>query len=332
MRLNMIGNFKDIPDGYGRHGREVRRGLQERGVDINSIYLREKDWDSLLDPKADLNLELVWWNGLRKLPDIPPTVIFSMFETMKLPDKSVNIINTAGEQIIVPCQWCKDVFEESGVTRPITVIYEGVDPGELPLIDWNKRPNRPFTFLAFGDDRGWRKGFDVAYQAFYQAFGDSRTDVRLVLKSRKEGMKMFEGGMMPSNLSLWCEDVPDVAEVYSHCDCLVFPSCGEGWGLPPREAAAMGVPTIVAAHSGLLEGIDHYATVQLKDLSLTESDMGGSWYRCNPDEVSAAMIDIFNHQERARATAQTCAAWIRTNQTWKQAHDRLYEFLKQVIQ
>lgn len=33
--------------------------------------------------------------------------------------------------------------------------------------------------------------------------------------------------------------------------CLLFPSSGEGFGLPPREAMATGIPVILAGFAGL---------------------------------------------------------------------------------
>lgn len=328
MRINLIGNFPELADGYGRHGRAVRHGLVERGVDVNSIYFREPDWIPLLDKRADFTIQLVWWNGLRKLPDDYRTLIFSMYETSCLQDKTVAILNEAAEHILVPCHWCKQTFEESGVVTPVSVNPEGIDPNELPLVNWSDRPDRPFTFLAYGDDRGWRKGFDVALQALYSAFGENNPAVRLLIKSRAGGMKMFEGGMLPDNCILWNEDVANVADIYSACDCLIFPSCGEGWGLPPRECAAMGIPVIVPAHSGLLDGINHYATLQLNKITTTESDMGGLWYRCDVDELAQNMREVYEHQSRSRLAAHVNASWLRTEQTWEIAHNQLFDFLK----
>lgn len=43
----------------------------------------------------------------------------------------------------------------------------------------------------------------------------------------------------------------NLMKLYRAADCFVWPSLGEGWGYPPREAAATGLPVITCAHTGM---------------------------------------------------------------------------------
>ena len=45
----------------------------------------------------------------------------------------------------------------------------------------------------------------------------------------------------------------DLVGVYRQADLLVYPSIGEGFGFPPLEAMALGIPVLVSATSALGE-------------------------------------------------------------------------------
>src|SRR5690606_16017389 len=97
----------------------------------------------------------------------------------------------------------------------------------------------------------------------------------------------------------WAEDCADAIDLFSQADCLVFPSKGEGWGLPPREAVALGIPAIVPRHTGLEAGIECWATVILSKFEM-ETSIAGTWQACDWQEVADAMTWCYEHQEEAR--------------------------------
>ena len=49
-------------------------------------------------------------------------------------------------------------------------------------------------------------------------------------------------------------DLNAIVRLYNSCHCLLFPSIYEGFGMPPREAMACGIP-VVCANSGALPEI-----------------------------------------------------------------------------
>jgi len=67
----------------------------------------------------------------------------------------------------------------------------------------------------------------------------------------------------------------DLPYFYNLAEVLVYPSCYEGFGLPPLEALACGCPVIVGRNSALLENFSESMTIdvdnpdELQDLLFT---------------------------------------------------------------
>ncbi len=183
-----------------------------------------------------------------------PRVAVTMFESTRIPAAWVAPLNACAA-VIVPATWLVGVFRECGVTAPIDVVPPGIDKAFTP----HERERRtPYTFLAIADrtDRNLRKGWDVAVRAFVQAFG-SRDDVQLVLKARERSravrftnanIETVQADMTPEELNAF----------YHRADCLVFPSRGEGFGLPPREFAATGGLVLATGWGGTGEAIESW--------------------------------------------------------------------------
>ena len=179
-----------------------------------------------------------------------PYVFVTMFESTQLPKNWVQALNRA-HAVVVPSRNQEKIFASNGVMR-LHVNPLGVSPTFFELNRRGQpvgRPERgpvteekPYTFLCWGD-RGERKGWADAVQAFYQAFGD-RKDVRLIIKARHDS---FAYNITNPNINALRGDLDELEmrDLYRSVDCMVFPSHGEGFGLPPREFAATGGPAIV---------------------------------------------------------------------------------------
>ena len=108
---------------------------------------------------------------------------------------------------------------------------------------------------------------------------------------------------------------PTLYELYAAADAFVYLSAYEGFGLPPLEAMAAGVPTLVADRSSLPEVV------------------GGAALRVNPDdpdEVSAALQRLLVDRDLREALARDGrerAALFR----WEASARRLVELYRQVL-
>lgn len=203
-------------------------------------------------------------------------VLFTMWESSQVPTENnpwAPELERA-DLILTPCEYSRRVLSAAVPGLPIEVVPLALEPEMWPLYDRRDRSERrPFVFLMVGDI-SYRKGWDAAYQAFWNAFGN-RTDVQLVVKVR---------GQSPFSEWVWREDERSPAgarefrkdrvgyrwesgqanvrilrgnwsrrallKLYRAADAFVWPTRGEGWGYPPREAVATGLPVVTCAHTG----------------------------------------------------------------------------------
>ena len=169
--------------------------------------------------------------------------------------KVIAVSNTTAQEI-------KSLPIRSNV--PITTIYEGVDPAFLEPVPLGVKQK---TRLLLGTDKSYllyvgvwmsHKNLMRLLDAF-QIIAAEYPDLQLVITGkpvpaysnviqyirdhRLESRVVFPG-FVPQSL---------LPAVYSLATALVFPSLYEGFGLPPLEAAACGVPVVASLASSIPE-------------------------------------------------------------------------------
>jgi hypothetical protein len=348
MQLNWLAYTYNRYDGYGRYSEYMIAALQRAGVSLTPhfIYAAEArparaaawgiDWSrptiSCLPPFH-----------LRKLPvGAGPHWLLTMTEGSECPDGWAQIINESGvERVIVPCAHNAAVFKRGGVNVPISVIPGGTDPDEFALLERQPDTSKPYTFLALAD-RGARKGWDDVYEAFYHAFGGKETgiiDVRLVIKCLPNGNDLITDHLMhipdlDKRLRFDTCNYENMADLYAQVDCFVIPSRSEGWGLPHREAATMGLPVITQAYGGLDDGhTDEWAIVveggHMEPMPLDKrGHVKGVWRVCDREELATIMWHCYASPEWASAKGQQAAGWLRAHQTWAHSAQALLQLLQ----
>lgn len=253
---------------------------------------------------------------------------YTMFEASRLPEGWADLVNKHAAMLLVPCQWCADVFTDSGVTRPMHVVPWGVDARDYPFRVRAHR-NDPYVFMWSGTP-DLRKGWDLAYLAFVQAFG-RREDVRLIMHFRDElpaaprftdeNVKVITGLLATEVQMAWLTAI----------DCFVFPSRGEGWGSPPREAASTGLPVITTNYGGLAVDIDQWALpigtrgTRPAEYGVWDAGTIGDWHEPDIDQLVARMRWCAEHREEAAAFGAGASAWIHEHLTWQRAACALSE-------
>lgn len=232
-------------------------------------------------------------------------VSVTMFESSRIPPTWPPILNTL-DAVVVPSNFCKRAFIESGVTAPIHVIPLGVSETYQPALRPSGR--KPYTFITWGD-RGKRKGHFEAIQAFHRAFGDD-PDYRLIVKARDIPVHAY---CTNPNVQTVRKDMTE-EELYAlflECDCMVFPTRGEGFGLPCREAAASGMTVIATNWSGAADDLEEWGiplSYTLKEAdwrgmrNLQDYDLG-VWAIPDIDDLAYLMRVVADNRDEFRLTA-----------------------------
>lgn len=329
----------DIRDGYGSCSPFLAMALEKAGFYLhfrtnfyhNEDGLPQRARELLTRPadeSTNLLLNMTWPPAIDGISGIT-RYGYTMFETDRIPAEWASVCNRV-QGIFVPCQANADAFRQSGVTVPVTVAPLGVDGDLWPVVDRAQaRENRPYTFGFFGTCTG-RKNPDGAIKAFKRAFRNNK-DVRFIWKTR--GGNFGNGGMPALKLM---EDDPRFALIDKHympeeilallhneIDCFVFPSRGEGFGLPPLQSMATGMPAIIAGHSGMLEyANDRYCYVVRNCPKVRATDYpkdwgdAGNWWEPDIDEIAHLMRHIYENREEAHCKGMAAASWVRGKFTW----------------
>ena len=329
--------------GYARAGSNIADQLVKRGIDVfDRIQAPELTDAEREKPPANEFERLVgeqsyrpasaptnvacwvsvpthaqgWWKGQH-------TAMLTMWETQQLPPAFRETMHEF-DTIIVPSWQNVELFSQ--YHGNVQFLPLGVDP-EV----WHYRPVEPperfFNFLIAG--RGPRKGVDIAYRAFRTVFPEplpGRPVPQLLMKSMKGHGDYYAPNVHHHTGRISAED--EVA-LYASAHCYIQPSRGEGFGLQPLQAMALGRPTILTNAHGH-ESFAHLGVgVKAHDAPADYFIYGdaGNWWEPDFDEICEAMWDVYNDYEAHTERAVQAAEEISRNWTWSRTADRFLEIL-----
>ncbi len=254
------------------------------------------------------------------LPSMGARIAVTMFESTRLPDGWVDALNEC-RAVIVPSRWLVQVFRDNGVRVPVHVVPLGIS--ETYQFVRRPRGRKPYTFLTIGD-RYRRKGWDLTVIAFNKAFGQDPT-YKLIIKTRVGGLKF--------KIAHPCVDVisQDMTEremmaLYASADAYVFATRGEGFGLPPREAAATGLPVIATNWSGTADDLRAWGYPLRYTLVPAWQDNDkmrglGEWAEPDVDHLAEQMQYVASSNPMIPHMGQESARRIRRLYDWQRFAD-----------
>lgn len=217
----------------------------------------------------------------------------------------------------------------SGVKVPVHVFGHGIDPEQFPFID---RPLKraTYTFFHFADVQP-RKGTDVLIKAFRAL---KHKHARLYIKAQWKNpeyagyLKLCEGD---SRITWDTTTYPPerLADLMSQMDAGVFPSRGEGFGIPKLECEATGMTCIATRFGGYLDHSPEDATLLLsvKEYIPAQVDFGK---QAEPDldHLVELMSWCIDHPIEARERGRKASKYVHASWKWTDKIGELLEVLK----
>jgi hypothetical protein len=334
--ITVVGGFA-VHSGYASMNEYLVRGMYRAGARLS---LQPHDLD-LVGCSAEL---LGIWAASRPHVDGPVlysswmradlecfarTELFirSMYEASQLPSGWPERLNRS-RVVIVPTPFVADTFRSGGVTVPVEVVPDGIDPVAYPLLARPAREsittlivsavyNRVYQLPGIAD----RKHLPEAIAAWQQAF-DGDPSARLLLKCTFGERSDFPddprielvSGVLPSR---------GIAHLYGQADVLLALG-SEGFGLPLIEGMATGLPVIALASEGQAQ-----VCREVPDLVLAVEPAGWEPHlhegrepcgvRGVPSvgDVAAKLRWVAGHRAEAAEMGRSASAWVhRHRDVW----------------
>lgn len=313
------------PVGYSEVACLLFRSLLELGVEVHyqsladDFIYEQPSYDLVVNAMRKIEPERhLPWVSLATAPMFWENggdykVGFTMMEVDKISERWVRACNSMDE-IWVPTPLQADVFKNCGVTKPIYVVPLGIDtsrymPTFLPAI---YHGDHKFRFFSLS---WWqlRKRWDLLSIAFAEEFGLEK-DVGLLMKTmtaQPEGeaidqIHQWVGHRVDDQLALIEGAFPwwEIVMMLRSAHAFVLPTGGEGWGCPPVQALACGLPVIVTDCQGPGEvlrqdGGDPFPGVYFlpckKELSKVGHEYyeGGNWWVADVADIRKAMREVY---------------------------------------
>ena len=111
-------------------------------------------------------------------------------------------------------------------------------------------------------------------------------------------------------------DSEQLYELYKNVDCFVFPTHAEGFGLPPLEAMATGLPTIVTNWMGCKEFVNKDVCYPIKVNKLEDAiypesygDVG-EWAFIDIMKVRELMRYVYENKEEAKQKGYIASKYV----------------------
>lgn len=193
---------------------------------------------------------------------------YFFWEELLVPDYIIDCFNKKFDAIFSPSDFVKRALLGSGLKKPVFILPSAVDN------IYSFYPPEPNDRCNFFHNSSCfpRKLTDLLVKAFIKEFNIC-DDVSLTIKSfwnpHNTINKVIEDEkqVKPDSPSINYIEADlseaELLDLYTNAHYFVFPSKGEGYGLPPEEAHAVGRPVIMPKSTALTERFIEFADISL---------------------------------------------------------------------
>jgi len=340
MKIRLIGQVND--SGVGTHFHNYKQALESIAGISQFLEVFGFDNASLIrlqqeSKPGDVNICFAGINMDRYFQGF--NINWGIFESTVIPGPLLEAYKSC--RLWLPSEWARNIAQQNGIDiNQTALVPEGVNASVYHPYFRPKR-TKPFRFLIIAKYE-IRKSYDEILQAFSEEYGNN-PDFELVIKSdhfkNHSAMadelreKIKNTGATNIDLRWGLHDIVQLSNLYRSADVFLFPTKGEGWGLPLIEAAACGLPIITTFYSGHTEFLQHiksscvFVPYQLepvncpvfKEVNKTPDGNWGKWAVTSVDSIKKAMRTAYENHASLQQQALKNSDFIRNNYSWKES-------------
>ena len=238
------------------------RSFNYRREDNNFInWLNEKSDNFLSRYKRDYHTMRLWHiNGSESFVGDART-LYTFNESDSLTPVEVNILNSHN-QIIVSCDYSRQVFEDSGVESLINVVPLGFDKSHFNNNLKRKVPSQVCSILINGKFEA-RKGHLKLIPLVLNKFANNPNylinlavyNIHLSPEDNNRILSQFFPKGKPYNVNIhpFYSTLSELNDLYSNIDIVLDGSYAETWSIPSFTCTALGKYSVVNNASGIKE-------------------------------------------------------------------------------
>jgi glycosyltransferase involved in cell wall biosynthesis len=295
VRIKITGAL-DVRDGYGYITQSLALALDALGHEVwvspVSIWQSEEQlnprMNELLAPNEP-EFELIIMYPVHGFSELHErAAIMTMYEAHRCPIEWVKKLNRMKIPVLCPSYFVRNMFKDSGVKNRLEVLNLGVDSVLYRKVSRSYPKDIPLKFLTMGKMEP-RKNLETTVRCFLKAFPTE--NVELIIKTRERFLSrdVKIAANRDTRIKIIEKTITEneLVKLYSYCHAFVYPSRGEGFAFPPRNAIATGMPTIVTNWSALAE---IPGTIKLPVLKLSAMHPCGFSYG-DHDKMHMADVD-----------------------------------------
>jgi len=378
MEALLHGSFSDFT-GFSRINRTLAFGLSNRNVRVRiedistTTHINQSTQDIL---KELSNVEVSEHAPKIFSVTVPinmihtgKKILFTMIENSNGIHKDYREKLNLFDEIWVPTNYNKNIFEDNKVYPPIHVMPLGVDADRYkPGLEKMRMglPKDNFVFLSVFR-WSYRKRPDILIRAFLEEFS-SDEPVSLLIVSRAVEYDQATGEQkiieeyssirsfvekkdqeLP-HIALYTKPIPEknMPRVYNTGDAFCLISEGEGFGLPFIEAGICGLPIIASNCSGQTDYLNKDNSYLVEPERYVSADINGKLSRmaklchfyenqsfpefgeASINQTKEHMRYIYENYDSAKQKAKQFGKEIKAKYTWNNMVDKIYNRLEEM--
>jgi glycosyltransferase involved in cell wall biosynthesis len=178
-----------------------------------------------------------------------------------------------------------------------------------------------------------RKNAQDAMMSWHRVLGDDDR-YELVIKCRDNPMWLTNCTQPGVTIVRGEQSADDYQALMNRAAVFMFPSRGEGFGLPPREAVLMGIPTIATQWLGLWDVNQWGFPVSVLEMwpsqfdgKLNANAADSLWVNISRQHLDAQLRWIINNYEAALEHTWKGREYLLANFTWKRTAADILDIL-----